>query len=153
MARQYTGPGGATIARVSGSDDDGTPTPYDLLGGREPVLRLAARFYQVMERAEPALAALHQQAPTGGIAPEMRDRFGLFLVGWLGGPQDYMSRHGHPRLRMRHAHVRVDAAMRDAWVRCMRTAMDDCAVSGPVRLFLEDRFADVANFLRNQDEE
>lgn len=131
------------------ASDDSTATPFVLIGGREPILRLAARFYEVMERDEPALAAVHQQAPTGGIDPVMRDRFALFLVGWLGGPQEYMARHGHPRLRMRHAHVRVDAGMRDAWVRCMRQAMDDCAIEGPVRLFLDERFAEVADFLRN----
>jgi truncated hemoglobin YjbI len=84
------------------------PSPYDLLGGRAPVLRLAARFYEVMEANEPALAAVHRQAPAGGVDPEVKERFALFLVGWLGGPQEYMERHGHPRLRMRHARVPVD---------------------------------------------
>ena len=27
--------------------------------------------------------------------------FALFFIGWLGGPQDYVERHGHPRLRRR----------------------------------------------------
>jgi hemoglobin len=125
------------------------PTPYELIGGREPVLRLAARFYEVMERDEPALAAVHAQAPGGGIDPGVKERFGLFLVGWLGGPQDYMAQHGHPRLRMRHAHVPVNEAMRDAWVRCMRRAMDENGVRGPVRGYLDQRFAEVADFLRN----
>jgi hemoglobin len=125
------------------------PSPYQQLGGREPVLRLAARFYEVMERDEPALAAVHRQAPGGGIDPEVKARFGLFLVGWLGGPQEYMERHGHPRLRMRHARVAIDQDMRDAWVRSMVRAMDDCAVTGEVRAFLQQRFGEVADFLRN----
>ena len=83
----------------------------------------------------------------------MRERFTLFLIGWLGGPQEYMARFGHPRLRMRHAHVPVDLAMRDAWLRCMRGAMDDCAIAGALREFLEDRFANVADFLRNVAED
>jgi hemoglobin len=123
--------------------------PFALMGGRQAVDRLAARFYQVMERDEPALSALHRQAPGGGIDPEIKARFGLFLVGWLGGPQEYMERHGHPRLRMRHAPVAVDAAMRDAWLRCMTQALDDCDVRGPVRGFLDQRFAEVAAFLVN----
>lgn len=130
--------------------DGESPSPYELLGGREAVEALARRFYDVMERDEPALAALHRQAPSGGIDAEAKARFGLFLVGWLGGPQEYMARHGHPRLRMRHAHVPVDAGMRDAWVRAMTTAMDDCAVPPAVRGFLERRFAEVADFLRNR---
>jgi hemoglobin len=45
--------------------------------------------------------------------------------------------------------VLVDESMRDAWLRCMSRAMDDCAVSGHVRVFLDQRFAEVANFLMN----
>jgi hemoglobin len=125
------------------------PSPYDLLGGRAAVERLAARFYEVMERDEPALAAVHRQAETGGVDPEVKRRFALFLVGWLGGPQDYMTAHGHPRLRMRHGRVPVDEQLRDAWLRCMTRALDDCQVAGPVRGFLDQRFSEVADFLRN----
>jgi len=76
----------------------------------------------------------------------------LFLIGWLGGPQDYVARHGHPRLRMRHAHVRVDVAMHDAWLRCMRAALDESGVEPSMRAFLEARFAGVADFIRNVEE-
>jgi len=124
-------------------------SPYQMMGGRPVVERLAARFYQVMERDEPALAAVHRQAAGGGIDPTVKERFSLFLVGWLGGPQEYMEKHGHPRLRMRHAHVPVSTELRDAWLRCMTRALDDCAVTGPVRAFLDQRFAEVANFLMN----
>jgi hemoglobin len=41
--------------------------------------------------------------------------------------------------------------MRDAWVRCMTAAMDDCAVPPAARAFLHQRFAEVADFLRNLD--
>jgi hemoglobin len=123
--------------------------PFAQVGGRAVVERLAARFYQVMERDEPALSAVHRQAEGGGIDPGVKERFALFLVGWLGGPQEYMERHGHPRLRMRHGRVPVDQAMRDAWLRCMSRALDDCGIAGPVRGFLDQRFAEVANFLMN----
>jgi hemoglobin len=125
-------------------------SPYELLGGTEPVLALAKAFYDVMERDEPALTALHPRAPHGGVRQDVRDRFGLFLVGWLGGPQDYMALHGHPRLRMRHGHVPVDVPMRDAWLRSMKTALAECGVQGELRAYLEQRFGEVADFLRNQ---
>jgi hemoglobin len=132
---------------VSAGED--LDTPFQQVGGRAVVERVAARFYEVMERDEPTLAALHRQAPGGGIEPVVKERFALFLIGWLGGPQEYMERHGHPRLRMRHARVSVDPAMRDAWLRCMARALDDCEVRGHVRAFLDQRFAEVANFLIN----
>ena len=49
--------------------------------------------------------------------PENREKFALYFIGWLGGPQEYVARFGHPRLRMRHGRVPVDSAGRDAWMR------------------------------------
>jgi hemoglobin len=127
-------------------------TPYIMLGGRDATLRLSEAFYDAMEAHEPALVATHRPGGPGKVHPEVRERFGLFLIGWLGGPQDYMARHGHPRLRMRHHHVPIDSAMRDAWLRSMTRAMDQCEVSGPLRTFLDERFAHVADFLRNTED-
>ena len=125
-------------------------TPYAMLGGRERVLRLAQRFYDLMEEHEPELTATHELDDQGKVCQRSRERFGLFLVGWLGGPQDYMQQHGHPRLRMRHRAVPIDTAMAEAWIRSMGRAMDDVGVEGEVRTFLDSRFAEVAMFLRNQ---
>jgi hemoglobin len=128
------------------------PTLYDLLGGRAGVEALAHRFYDWMDDHEPALAALHELDDQGKVAAGPRERFAMFLVGWVGGPQDYMATHGHPRLRMRHARVRVDVAMRDAWLRSMEGAMDAQGVHPDARRFLSGRFAQVADFLRNVPE-
>lgn len=132
-----------------------TPTPDDLpftrLGGEATVRAIVERFYDAMERLEPALAALHERDADGRVSRAARDRFALFLIGWLGGPQDYVARYGHPRLRMRHARVRVDVAMRDAWLRAMSAALDESNVEPGVRAFLDARFADVADFMRNVD--
>jgi len=131
---------------------DPSTSPFDLVGGADAVMALAQDFYEVMFRDEPALAALHRRDPDGRVAKESRDRFGLFLIGWLGGPQDYMATHGHPRLRMRHGHVAVNVAMRDAWLRCMQKALDGRGITGEVRGHLDRRFAEVADFLRNVEE-
>jgi hemoglobin len=124
-------------------------TPFELLGGEAKVLAIAEAFYDAMERSEPELARLHKTDDRGRIERGVRDRFGLFLVGWLGGPTTYQERYGHPRLRMRHAHVPVDVAMRNAWLRSMSAALDACEVDGPLRTYLEGRFGEVADFLRN----
>ena len=129
---------------------DPRPTPFDLLGGEPVVRRLVDRFYAAMARDEPALARLHPCDDDGQVARENQERFALFLIGWLGGPQDYIAAHGHPRLRMRHARVVVDIAMRDAWVRAMKTALDEEGIGGELRGFLDARFVDVADFLRNR---
>ncbi len=129
---------------------DATRTPYDLLGGEPVVRRIVDRFYAAMARDEPVLARLHPCDDDGRVDQANQDRFALFLIGWLGGPQDYVAAHGHPRLRMRHARVAVDVAMRDAWLRAMKTALDEEAVDGELRTFLDARFAEVADFMRNR---
>ena len=124
-------------------------TPFELLGGAVKVRALAESFYEAMARDEPALARLHVCDAEGRVDAATRERFGLFLAGWLGGPQDYVAQHGHPRLRMRHGRVPVDEGARDAWLRSMAKALDEQRVAGPLRSFLDGRFADLANFLRN----
>lgn len=130
---------------------DPTKTPYEMLGGSDRVRAIAETFYDVMDRDEPALAKLHRLDEAGHVAREPRERFALFFIGWLGGPQDYVARHGHPRLRMRHMHVKVDVAMRDAWLRAMATALDTHDVQGPLRGFLDRRLADLADHMRNTE--
>jgi hemoglobin len=136
--------------RYAGRVTQPEQTPFKLLGGEPVVRRIVERFYEIMARDEPALARLHPCDEAGRVTPDNRERFALFFVGWLGGPQDYVAAHGHPRLRMRHARVAVDAAMRDAWVRCMAAALDAEGVAGPLRAFLDARLGDVADMLRNR---
>lgn len=142
-----------TTLRTGG---DYTPTPEDTpwhrLGGSQGVQALVEAFYDDMEVHELPLCAVHHQEPAGKVSLRSRERFGLFLIGWLGGPQDYTEQHGHPRLRMRHGRVPVGMEMRDAWLRSMARAMDARKVEGPVRGYLNTRFSEVADFLRNVQE-
>lgn len=126
---------------------------YDQMGEAQ-VRALAEAFYDIMEDSERALTRVHRLTPGSDadapkVHPDVRMRFSLFLVGWLGGPQTYAETFGHPRLRMRHGHVPIDAAMRDAWLRCMFAAMQQVNVESSLRTYLEGRFAEVADFLRN----
>lgn len=128
-------------------------TPFEILGGDETITAIVEHFYDFMEREEPELAALHAQDAPGKVSRQSRENFRLFLRFWLGGPQDYLERRGHPMLRARHAPFLVDKAMRDAWVRSMRAALDAVGIHGEIRTFLDGRFAHVADFLRNVPED
>jgi hemoglobin len=125
---------------------------YIELGGRSGVLELVERFYDIMEQTEPELSALHELDAAGKVSRRNRDRFGLFLLGWLGGPDDYVRQHGHPRLRMRHAGVPIDIGKRDAWLRCMSAALGERDVPAPSSEYLRQRFLEVADFMRNVGE-
>ena len=125
-------------------------SPFDRVGGEPAVRALVEHFYDAMSEIEPGLARLHPCDVSGKVVQASRDRFALFFIGWLGGPQDYIEQHGHPRLRMRHAAVPVDHAMAAAWMRCMRVAFDRSGLDPEVRAFLDAKLADVAQFLRNR---
>lgn len=128
-----------------------THTPFDALGGEAAVRAISKSFYDAMERLEPELTELHARNGSGLVPEPMRERFALFFIGWLGGPQTYIATHGHPRLRMRHAHVPINTAMRDAWMRAMTVAFDENHVEGEIRGFLDEKLGDLATFLRNQE--
>lgn len=126
-------------------------TPFALLGGDEArIERIVETFYDRMSEAEPALARLHETDERGFVAARARERFARFFIEWLGGPKRFSPTEGHPRLRMRHAHVPVDEGMRDAWLRAMSFALDQHQVEGDLRAFLDSRLADLADFLRNR---
>ncbi|MCH2160683.1 MAG: group II truncated hemoglobin [Phycisphaerales bacterium] len=121
--------------------------PYDELGGADRVDALAEAFYDEMDR-NPAFEMVRKLHPES--LEESREKFRLFLSGWLGGPDLYVQKHGHPRLRMRHAPFPIGEAERDQWLACMAAAMDHLEIEGDIRAFLDARFAHVADFMRNQ---
>lgn len=124
-------------------------TPYEAIGGETVLRRLSHTFYDIMERDTPAIAVLHELDEDGNVSARARDDFWRFLCLWTGGPTDYLSTRGHPRLRRRHAHFRVDENARDMWLHCMTTAMDKLGIEGDARSALDARFDHVANMLIN----
>jgi hemoglobin len=129
------------------SEEQKSPSIYDLLGGADAVRRLVDRFYDLMDSAHAyaGIRALHPADLAGS-----REKLYLFLCGWLGGPQLYVARHGHPRLRARHLPFAIGIAERDAWMACMKQAMADMGVEPALRAHLTEAFFGTADFMRNR---
>ncbi len=125
------------------------PGPYDRLGGEPAVRALVDRFYDLMSELPEAktILALHPSD-----LKSSREKLFMFMSGWLGGPQLYMQAYGHPRLRMRHMPFRIDAAARDAWMRCMSQALDEATEDVQLREQLHGALARLADHMRNVDE-
>jgi len=100
---------------------------YGILG-QEGFNRLTAAFYEGVA-ADPLLRPLY---PDEELEPARR-RLTLFLMQYWGGPRTYSDQRGHPRLRMRHAPFTIGPIERDAWLRCMRVAVDEARVPEPYR--------------------
>lgn len=123
---------------------------FDFLGGEAGVRRLVDRFYDLMETAPEAatVRALHPELLEGS-----REKLFLFLTGWSGGPQLYVERYGHPRLRMRHLPFSIGERERDEWLWCMDKALAETDLQPEVRDFLSSRFHAIADHMRNRPEE
>jgi hemoglobin len=91
-----------------------------------------------------AIRAMH--APELG---PMRELLTRYLCEWLGGPQLYSAERGHPRLRRRHLPFRIGPDERDAWLLCMRRALEEVVPDAALRAELDAAFSKVADFLRN----
>jgi hemoglobin len=93
---------------------------YAEVGGGPVFEKLVARFYQQVAEDE-VLRPLYPEEDLGPAEVRLR----MFLEQYWGGPRTYSDQRGHPRLRMRHAPFRVGPIERDAWLRCMRIAVDE----------------------------
>jgi hemoglobin len=121
---------------------------YELVGGETGLRALVERFYDVIDSAPEAkqIRALHPKS-----LKQAREKFFMFLSGWMGGPQLYVAKFGHPRLRMRHAPFSIGVVERDQWIWCMHRALDESQLAPQVVEYLKSRFAEVADFLRNRE--
>ncbi len=126
-------------------------TFYELLGGDktgiENIRLLVETFYDTMDSDPKAakLRAIHQPDLT-----EAREKLFMFLSGWTGGPQLYIERYGHPRLRARHMPFAIGETERDQWMYCMISAMHKIGIEEPILTKLATQLYGVADFMRNQ---
>jgi len=122
--------------------------PYDLLSGDAAVRKLVDRFYDLMDDVPEffVIRKLHPADLSGS-----RNKLYMFLSGWLGGPQLYTDKYGHPMLRARHLPFAIGLAERDAWLNCMKQAMQDCEVEAGLRMGLLDSLFKTADWMRNKE--
>jgi len=121
---------------------------FDTLGGEPGIRALVDRFYDTMD-VDADLAAL--RAVHGPTLDQARDKLFWYLCGYFGGPQLYIERFGHPRLRARHLPYPIGNLERDQWLLCMGRAMQDLDYpSARVEQLLKVFFG-VADWMRNRD--
>lgn len=120
---------------------------FAAIGGEARVRELVERFYDLMD-LESDLAEL--RATHGPSLESAREKLFWFLCGWMGGPDHYVERFGHPRLRMRHLPFAIGTRERDQWVVCMGRAMQDIGVAPALADRLLASFFKTADWMRNQ---
>lgn len=115
--------------------------------GKDGIAAMVAAFYRRVRHDE-LIGPMYPDDDWEGSEERLRE----FL--WFRIAQDptYILKRGHPRLRMRHAPFRIDAAARDRWLALMAESMDETQINGPAREWLDGFFYQIADFMRNQPE-
>jgi hemoglobin len=122
-------------------------THYERIGGEAKVRELVSRFYDHMDELPETygIRKLHAEDLSGS-----RQKLYDFLTGWMGGPQLYVEKHGHPMLRRRHLPFAIGESERDQWMHCMQLALDEAVTDEKLRRELYQAFMKVADHMRNQ---
>ncbi len=120
---------------------------YQRIGGDTVVHTLVTRFYELMDEL-PEAYAVRKIHPAD--LSESGNKLFDFLSGWLGGPQRYIEKHGHPMLRRRHFPYAIGPQERDQWLLCMKLALDETVADAVLRETLHARFVALGEHMRNQ---
>ncbi len=126
---------------------DPASIPFHRIGGQATVDRLVDNFYDRMETLPEAavIRALHPQDLSG-----IRTILKKYLAEWLGGPPAYSQERGHPRLRARHLPFSIGDEERDAWMFCMRGALEEVVTDVPAREWILQKLTPLADWMRNR---
>ena len=127
---------------------DSNPSMFVILGGEPGIRSLVDRFYDLMD-VDADLKLLRDVH--GGSLDQARDKLFWYLCGYFGGPQHYIERFGHPRLRARHLPFSIGIAERDQWLLCMARAMKELEYPEPLMDRMLEIFFGVADWMRNRE--
>lgn len=115
---------------------------YEIIGAKN-IKQLIHDFYEEIKK-DKILAPMYKEDFAGA-----EKRLHMFMVQYLGGPQTYNEKRGHPQLRKRHKPFIINTEAKTHWLNNMRTALDKSAIDPDHRDFLWNYFQQTAEFLRN----
>lgn len=120
-----------------------TRTLYEILG-EKVIMNLVNEFYSRVY-AHTTLSPLFQND-----IEEVKDKQYRFLCQFLGGPQFYTEKYGHPRMRMRHLPHAIDDNAKIEWLKCMREAIGTLGLEADLAEALYNCFPAVAHHMVNR---
>ena len=120
---------------------------YEAIGGIDKIDELVDRFYDLMA-LDPQFEGIRSMHPQD--LSTSREKLKFFLTGWMGGPDIYSPKYGHPMLRARHLPFKIGISERDQWLACMYRALEDCGIEGNIAKQLGESFFNTADWMRNQ---
>lgn len=101
---------------------------YERAGGEKTFNDLVSHFYALVA-VNPILRPMYPDDDLHGAAQRLQ----MFLSQYWGGPTTYSDQRGHPRLRRRHAPFHISKVEHDAWLLCMKDAVDGLELTDDLR--------------------
>lgn len=120
---------------------------YEMFGGESNLKILVSKFYEIMSKKD-EYKILRDMHPKDISSSE--EKLFMFLSGWMGGPQLYINKYGHPRLRARHMPFPITSNDGLSWVSCMKEALSTIDVTQEIKDFLIAEFIKTASFMVNR---
>lgn len=120
---------------------------FERVGGAVTIDRLVEAFYKRMDTLPEAKTIRAMHATDLGSVKNILKRY---LSEWTGGPKLYSPEKGHPRLRQRHMGFAIGNTERDAWLLCMRGALEETVADDDARQELDAALTKLADWMRNQ---
>lgn len=117
-------------------------TPFDVIGEKK-LSELVDAFYRKVEQ-HPELVPIFPSDLTETARKQKQ-----FLTQFLGGPEEYTAEHGHPMLRARHLPFPITPVRAEAWLSCMREAMDEVSLEKDLKEGLYARLTLTAQHMIN----
>lgn len=126
--------------------ESGLGSLYDQIGGARTIEKLVEAFYPRVYR-HPELRPLF---PDGVEAIKAKQL--LFLTQFTGGPALYTDKYGFGNMKLMHERFEITPQRADAWLTCMREAMDDIGLGGHARTLLYQLLDKAAHRFVNADD-
>jgi hemoglobin len=79
-----------------------------------------------------------------------REKLGRFLCGYLNGPDLYEEKYGPIHLAPAHAHLAIGTAEKEAWLLCMKKALEKQDYPAEFKEFMMTRLSVPAERIRNR---
>jgi len=118
---------------------------FQAAGGQVGIFKLVNMFFDLM-RDQAAYREIWDMHPENKNIS--RDKLARFLCGWTGGPRLYREKYGPISIPPAHAHLKIDARLRDLWLSCMAEALDACHYPEDFKTYLLEQLAVPAERIR-----
>ena len=119
-------------------------TLYELIGDNRLQELINSFYAKVFE--SPVIGPLFNQID----AETIKDKQFRFLSQFLGGPQRFSEKYGHPRMRMRHMPHAITMDAKDEWLRLMKASIEELDMEEELKEALYNCFPKIAQHMVNR---